>query len=167
MAINVEIGGTEADSYGSVSEYHLYILNHYNVDISTGVLADDEANLRKATQNLDSNYVWRGSITNQNQFLEFPRNFLDLIRGRIVANDIIPQDIKNALFEIAYALKQGVDISPVIQGGVIRKKSSKIGSLSTTKEYDQINSKPTISIIRTMISPYYTGAVGNNRPLSR
>lgn len=168
MALNTEIGGALADSYGEISEYHLYVLNHYGKDISTGEVVDDEANLRKATQNLDSNYSWKGSITASSQFLEFPRNFPDLIRGRIIANDVIPQDIKNAVFEIAYALKNGVDISPVIQGGLIKKKSSKVGSLSTTKEYDRVYASPTISIITTMISPYYTGSVNNStRPLSR
>lgn len=142
------------DSYISVEEYHEYILNIYGLNISNGVQVSDEANLRRASKYLDSGWEWRGTPTDSDQALEFPRNIIELVKNRVVDSALVPDDIRNACAEVAYVLKLKIDLQPALTTS-IKSESITAGEVKSQFSYDDTEMIPRITAIENMISPWH------------
>jgi len=96
------VGGATANSYASVSDY-----NQYRENQGLATLADDPAKvaLIRATAWIDANYrdKWTSqSKTDSDQALHWPQSgATDQPGGIEFADDIIPQRVKQAVFEYA------------------------------------------------------------------
>lgn len=104
MTIVVEDGTglNNSESYISVSDCDSYHLNRGNSSWSNLTTEQKEQNLRKATQYIDSTYLFYGVIYKTTQSLSFPREDIEDNEGRKLDNSI-PQKIKDATCELALA----------------------------------------------------------------
>lgn len=110
MAIDATEGGVSANSYGTEAEADSYFQGRLNA--TNYVNADSkiqEKALRTATTFLDSRVDWIGDIKDQvtPQALAWPRVYdstLDTPEDILVLGAVIPQDLKNAQFEMALYL---------------------------------------------------------------
>lgn len=87
-------------SYVTNSEADTYFESRYNSDLWNTITEDIKTKLiATATRYLEA-LNWAGCKNDENQVLEFPRG----------ADTTVPQDIKDACCEIAYALLDGRDV---------------------------------------------------------
>lgn len=160
MALLSTVGTSDAESYVSVADYHSYILKTYGEDITDGVLAKDEANLRRAASLLDASWSWKGRPTKETQAREFPRDISEAINHRTVPNDTIPTAIKDAQCELAYAIKGGLDVTPKIEGGTVRSESVGAGPAKVSTTFDEVYAMPKVTVVETLIAAYHDGPAG-------
>lgn len=114
-------GYEDSTSYASVEYADEYISFWYDAEEwDTLTNEEKEKKLMIATSFLDSAVRWQSSIRNIEQALQFPRqDFFDL-DGRIVRSNIVPQAVKDATVQLAYASM----ISPLSTKGYSIKQES-------------------------------------------
>jgi hypothetical protein len=114
MAIDETVGGATSNSYGTELEALNYFdgrLNSDGYNNANGFVKEQA--LRTATIFLDSRVSWIGDIKDQTtpQALAWPRVYdssLDTPEDILVLGEAIPQDVKNAQFELAlYLINNG------------------------------------------------------------
>lgn len=175
----VEVKGTSSVSYVMLAEYRAYLKDNLGVTSLQNVAAGEDAeddkdkfHLRRAARMLDAGWHWKGIRTggaDSDQQMEFPRQieFDEFPDGEVdadvnvitrnVDNDVIPRDIKAAQCELAYAIRTGVDITPVQTGGVIKKQDLQAGSIRTSTEYGETFVVPFVSAVETLVSKWHRG----------
>jgi hypothetical protein len=131
MAIDASVGGSAANSYGTEAEAITYFEGRLNPEGYTGAVTDTQQRaLRTAVVYLDSRIEWIGDIKDQvtPQALAWPRVYdstLTTPEDILVLGQAIPQDLKNAQFEMALYLINTGEPSEVND-----LDSIKVGSLS-------------------------------------
>ena len=138
MAFIVETGAivANANAYIDVAFLEVYFADRNVTLIETE--GQKEAAIVVATQYVDLNNRWGGSIVSNAQTLAFPRKNLYDAEGREIASGAIPVQLKNAIAE--YARRQLVaDIQPDVdtQTGAIIRKKDKIGDLESEVQYQE------------------------------
>ncbi len=111
MAIIVETGAIvpNSNSYVTVAELDAFAALR-GVTLPT-VEADKEVLLIQGTDYTEGFWdQYQGSIVDQVQSLQFPRNFV-YINGFLFASDAIPQDLKNAQMQAAIE-SNSTDLTP-------------------------------------------------------
>lgn len=163
MALTTTIGGASSDSYITRAEYLAYWLA-LGVDLSGGVEADQDANLRRAAQMLDRRFVFAGIKQYQTQARDWPRLTEILVDGWPVDPDTIPQDIKDAQAEVAYQIQLGYDPFPRLTEAAIKSVSVKAGPVGKTTEYvGGGRETDRIVAIEGMLRPYIMAASGGSQ----
>lgn len=112
MALIVEDGSmvTGAESYASVAYANGYFIGIGNETWSDLDLSAKEQALRLATQYIQNEYfsVWQGVKRQHTQALDWPRENVYIAgTDSLVANSIIPNEIKNACCLLAYKASVG------------------------------------------------------------
>lgn len=114
------------------------------IDISASYTdAQIEAAMIVVTQYMERNYTIKGSIVTTSapyQSLMFPRENLTDNEGRVIANNIVPEQAKSAHSEYTYiqltnSTSGGVQPSPAREG-VIKRQMDKLDALETEVEYE-------------------------------
>ncbi|MDH3579972.1 MAG: hypothetical protein OEM91_05020 [Hyphomicrobiales bacterium] len=158
MALDTTVGGTDADSYGSLVEFKAYaddigfVWGGSPPAYSDGEL---EIGLRKGAQYLDRGYRgrWKGFRTDRDQALAWPRtgdadnapsNYLTASYtvgiidedGYEIATNVIPDRLKEAQFEATIINLPGTDLLPVLdRGGSVELERVKAGPVETETKY--------------------------------
>lgn len=138
VVIDATIGGTDSNSYVTLSESEIYF-NNRPFPTNWLSLSDDIKSqyLIYSTTMLDNMLVPYGTIASDTQTLNFPREDIHDCNNRLIANDVIPNDIKIAQMEQAIYLYSSGDITS--KPSLLTKgfKSAKVGDLSIT--VDKLN----------------------------
>lgn len=134
MALDATIGGTTADTYVTLAEFHAYatamgwsIGGHGHDDLH-------EAQLRRAAVAIDATYSFVGRSQYQYQARSWPRVDIGLVDGWPVNPDTIPQAVKDAQCELAWLIHEGFDPLANLPGVVARTRA-KAGPVETETEY--------------------------------
>tara|TARA_R110002096_G_scaffold104099_1_gene229112 strand:- start:1546 stop:2067 length:522 start_codon:yes stop_codon:yes gene_type:complete len=137
MALIVEDGSVvpNANGYISVAELDAYWLCR-NVTL-TQTDPEKEAAIIIATQYVDLNNKWKGSICMSDQSLDWPRTGVMDDEGRIIPSFTIPDQLKNAVAE--YTQRQlSADLQPdVTDAGTLKKVKKKVDVIETETEYQE------------------------------
>lgn len=156
MALDTTIGGTAADSYGTLAAYEAY------ADamgwVLTGSDEKQEANLRRAAVYLDRKYSFIGMQQYQYQSRAWPRLVSDLVNDWPIQPDTIPQDIAYAQFEMAYILQSGLDPFATIESSAT-SESITVGPITIAGD-TLPTGVPRIVAVEGLISGYILGGVG-------
>ena len=118
--INATVGHANANSYVDVAYANEFFVNSVNNGSWPTVLADKEAALIEATRIIDSQFDWNGLIVVGDQSLRWPRTLAYDMDGRLIASDVIPKILKDAVCNFAYYL---------IQSGGLNQSASDLKSL--------------------------------------
>lgn len=157
MALDTTIGGTSADSYGTLAEYQAYGTS-MGWTLS-GDDAADEVNLRRAAVVIDRQYSFRGYQQYETQARDWPRLDVGYVDGWYVDADTIPTDVKNAQFELAYLIQGGLDPFATINGAV-KMTRAKAGPVETETEYAGSLGVPRIVAVEGLLGPYLSAGRG-------
>lgn len=113
MALDATSGGSSANSYATNAEADAYFADRLHASAWTGASeADQDAALIMATRAVDS-LCFKGTAAAATQALQFPRTGLKLPTGYGTSSTVIPQLIKDAVFEYALILlNAAADITP-------------------------------------------------------
>lgn len=91
------------DTYGTVSEATTYFAARPWASSWVGVSSDlKEAAMRFAAIQLDEMFIWRGTISDDDQLMSWGRDNVIDDEGRVVPDGDIPLKIKYAQFELAF-----------------------------------------------------------------
>lgn len=157
MTLTTTESGASSDSYVELADYEAYILNNFNVDISSDATAEKEADLRRATQVIDRKYTFKGYPTEDDQALQFPRVTDVLVDGREVSNTTVPQRVKDAQCEIAYLIKGGLDPFATVEHGAVKRKRVKAGPAEAETEYQGSRQTPRMVAAEGLLKPFIAG----------
>lgn len=107
MAIDATVGGASANSYVTIAEADAYFEARANSSLWSPLTdAEKEPYLVTAARRNDTE-AYRGAKTEQAQALQFPRTNIIDEDGRSVDDDVIPDRVKRAQMEAAYAILEG------------------------------------------------------------
>jgi len=165
MALDTTVGGAGADSYGTLAEYEAYIVA--NIDASFDGHGHDsthELHLRRAAQYLDRQFRFVGYQQYETQSRAWPRLTDHYVDGWSIDSDTIPQAIKEAQFEAAYAFEtDGIDVFASVTAGTVKRTRSKAGPVETETEYQVGRSTPRIVAIEGLLRDYIVGSIGGSQ----
>jgi len=153
MAIDYSVGTTTANSYVSVQEADAYFLQRAN-SAKWEPVEDKEAALITASRLLDWQLKFDGEKVSATQSMQFPRTEVWMSDGLEYPSDIIPSEIKYAVFELAY-LSIGVDrTADNALAGIDQVKAGPLFIKSTPAGYGSTKSEIIPQFIKTMISDF-------------
>lgn len=158
MALIVEDGSglSTAESYASVAEFDTYLTETSKTTSAT--TAQKEAALRIATRYLDGLYQWRGQIKVSTQALGWPRLVYYDSDGRQVTSIAVPEIIKDAACEAAFAHLTNALNPTVTSGSTVTRE--KVGSLEV--EYASWASPvPKLPYITSLLRPLILAGAGS------
>jgi len=168
ITFNTTVGDPAANSYATVDEADEYLTQgrlHVTASWTEMTGQQKEAALIWAAREVDL-YEFVGSILTTDQALQWPRLNAYTHDGRLVAQDAIPQAVKNAQAELAYFLAQA-DPSGIPAGEAFEKV--KVGPIEVTMR-DQAGSGEVLEQappdVRAMLKRYLK-AQGIRIPLMR
>ena len=105
MALDATLGGASANSYVTVAEADAYFATSFGRTAwGSASAANKEIVLIESTRLLDLLVSWKGYVKSDTQALQWPRTYVPNIDGRYISDSIVPKDVKNAVFELAYSL---------------------------------------------------------------
>jgi hypothetical protein len=144
-----------ANSFVTDDEYKAYAkLKGYSIPATQ---PDREANLANAYDYLNFTYEQQlqGSrVTPQTQTGIMPRNYI-YAYGALVANDSIPQDIKNAQMLASFSINDGVDTNAVKDSANLA--GFNVGNGAYSETYQSGSSTPTLAqmpAVSRVLKPY-------------
>ena len=126
MTIDSTIGGENANSYVTESEADDYFENR----LHSGLWADFEQKeqaLITATKLLERYVCWNCVRKNLTQSLTFPAYNAYDNQGRLISNSVIPVQVKEATFELAYSI---LEEDRTLENDLAGISNIKVGSLS-------------------------------------
>jgi hypothetical protein len=132
MALIIEDGSgvPNAESYQTVAQCEAFAIKFFGASL-TGSATNKEAALRRASKFMDS-LPWKGTRTNgRDQGLAWPRAGVTDAEGNEIADDEIPQEVKDALHIFARAeFIEPNSLSPIVvrNEGIKRER---VGPLET------------------------------------
>jgi hypothetical protein len=156
MALDTTIGGTAADSYGTLAAYEAYALGMGWTLAATDAL--NEVNLRKAAVYLDRKYTFKGLKQYQFQARDWPRLVRALAEDWPIDPDTIPIDIIYAQFEVAYILQGGLEPFATLETSST-SESITVGPI-TIAGNTLPTSTPRIVAIEGLLRDYIKGGAG-------
>lgn len=120
MAIINTIGSPDANCYPSFDEADVYFENRMHSEAWFKV-QDQGPFLISASAMLDWSFTWKGRKSDTAQSRQWPRIGAMRPNGEVIDKNIIPQEIKIAVFELAFA--------NLASDGTLRDPLSGIGQL--------------------------------------
>ncbi len=138
MALIIEDGTivANANSFITVAEWETYLALYGKA--ATGTETDKETALIKAQRAISTRYNFDGTLVEQTQSTCLPRNWSKPIKGFTIANNVVPQDFKDAQAELAFDIQEGADpFANATEGalGPKTKQRDKAGPVETESEY--------------------------------
>lgn len=105
LTLDATVGGSSSNAYLTAAEGDAYHERRLHATVWTAATdATKEAALVWATQLLDDGIKWVGVVTDLEQALAWPRSGIVDREGRLVDNDAIPSQVKDATAELARLL---------------------------------------------------------------
>jgi hypothetical protein len=160
MTLDATISGTEADTYAELDEYTAYAAAFGWTLAATD--AANEVNLRRAAVAIDAGYEFFGVRQYQFQTRQWPRLDVGIINGWPVNPDTIPQAIKDAQMEMAFAIQGGTDPLAIYEGAISRKRE-KLDVLEEETEYLGGKARPRFTAVDRILRDYITNGTGQTR----
>lgn len=158
MALNATIGGSTSNSYVTEAEASNYFADSLQGDSWTGLTAK-EAALVSSTRYLDM-LDWEGQKTDESQSLELPREYMYDINSELVGNDVIPEKVKQAVYELALYMGSNPDSFSTAD----TTTKIKVDVIEIEQEVIEFGSYSSLPLrVRNLISPYMASpAVSGN-----
>ena len=114
MAIDATVGGSDANSYVTADDAETYFSTRFDSGSWQSATDGEKSGSLLSATNLLEQREWNGTAVTSTQALHWPRNGIPKRVGfTFESNTAIPQRIKNAQMELAFALvEQTIDLSP-------------------------------------------------------
>ena len=159
MALDATIGGTSADTYGTLAEADAYFADR-QADAWGASDTVKEMALRKAATYLDNvgRGKWKGIRVSRDQAMAWPRSYAIDSDGYSYEADTIPVVLKYAQFEAAKIIAGGTELETTIERSV---KSEQVGPLAVTY-MDGAALQAQYPQVANWLSDLVNGGFGNN-----
>lgn len=159
MTIDATVGGTAANSFATLAEYSAYAaLRGWTLEATDAL---NEINLLRSMDYLVREYTSTGHKATAAQALPYPRITDVYIDGYYVPSDIIPQQWKEAQFEMAYLIQGGSNPFETVEVGAVKSTKVKAGPVESSTEYSSARETPRYVAIEGLIAPFVAGGSGS------
>jgi len=151
-------GKSNANSYVSVTNADTYHTEHgAPATWSAATTAQKQGALMVATTWLDSEFVWRGLIANDDQALGWPRSECYDAEGREIDDNIVPQKVKDATAYLGLQHLASALDATFARGGDVKRERVDVVEV----EYmDRARATTWIPYARRILTGLFTGAPG-------
>ena len=154
MALIATLGAVDANSYVTSAEADAYFEDRMHSSAWDAV-SDSDPLLISASRMLDWYVKWKGSKSTTTQSMQYPRTGVIRPDGTEIDDDVLPPEIKIAVFELAFS-NIGADRTAEDPLAGIGKLSA--GSLmiqAGSEKPNQTNSKPVPDHVFAIVSDLY------------
>lgn len=161
MAITVGV-----DGYHSAAELVAYALEVGYTDLEALGATAIESLIKRATRELDQNYVYKGEIASEAQLLAWPRSGVEDREGRTIASDAYPPGLLIASYEMCEILRASGNPNSAITTGNV----SKVKAGSVEVQFTGSNQASTAQKLRPVtlaLAGLYSRAPGRRLPRNR
>ena len=137
FVIETGAGISDATSYVTIDEVKQY---WFNKGYNYGTLTDDDFKriLNSSTSYIDDSYRkgFPGYRQYDDQFLEWPRSNAYYIDRYNIGENTIPIEVKRAVYETAFLLFSGVDLTAIIdKAGIVTDSFVKVDVIEEKNSY--------------------------------
>ena len=161
MALIVEDGSgmSTAVAYVSVSYADSYHRARGNTAWGNLAFSTKEALILKATEFLDSEYIFMGMKTVTTQALSWPRSDVFDEEVNLLPSDSLPVALQRATAELALSLASNSDngAQPVVVEGSIQRRRERIGVIESETEGTVDTSTRFYPRVHQLIAPFIIG----------
>lgn len=158
-------GLSTANALISVAEADQITENYGNsTDWSDATDPQKENAIRQATRYLNLHYIWSGRKIFKTQGCQFPRYELYDEDDNSVANNVIPDRVKEACAYLALQVIEGdVLLEDFERESAVKKTVDKIGPLTEMREYVGSESpEKTYQVVDALVLPFIIGGHGTD-----
>lgn len=138
MALDATVGGASSNSYVTLFEADEYFFDRAHAGDWDNV-DDQESLLVTASLTLDWYVTWKGTRAVETQSMQWPRSDVYDDRGELYAEDVIPQKVKTAVFELALS---STEADRTADGDLAGLSKVKAGSLEIVTDDGVYNTLP-------------------------
>ena len=157
MALDATVGGAAANSYVTVAEGTAYYATHlYAAVWATLTTEQKEAALISATRVLDANQCFTGVPASETQALQWPRAGMFNRNGVAIPENVIPTELKYAVFELALnlATRNTTVLTDIQAQGLIKLKAGPVElgwATASNAEFTAIGPNVTAFLVPTWL----------------
>lgn len=155
MALNATIGSDSANSYVTLSEATAYFEDRAHAS-DWESFEDQEKILITASRMLDWYTNWKGTKSSVSQSMDWPRSGAIRTDGTEVDDDIIPQEVKIATYELALSSLSG---DRTVDNELTGIKKVQVSSLSIEANVDSTGKPAIPSKVRMILSDLISSGI--------
>lgn len=154
MALNATLGASDANSYVTLSEATAYFENRMHASDWEDV-NDQSKLLISSSQMLDWYINWKGNKATVAQSMQWPREGAIRPDGTVIENDVLPAEVKTAVYELAFTSIEAdpTTVDPLAGIGQLRAGSLMIKA--GAEKPNQTNAKVVPDHIYRILSDLY------------
>jgi hypothetical protein len=152
MALDATVGTTTANSYVTVNEADAYFSDRSNATAWSG--STQKAGLLiTSSRLLDWMLQFKGTKTSELQSMQFPRTGVELPSGYAVPDNIIPTEVKMAVFELALISADSDRVADNPLAGLEQVTAGPL-TIKTAPQSDNPKNPVIPDFIRSLLSGY-------------
>jgi len=159
MALNDTLGAVDANSYVNLAEADAYFEDRMHSSAWDAV-TDQEPMLISASQMLDWYIRWKGVKATSEQSMLWPRSGAIRPDGTEIADDVLPPEVKTAVYELALASIDADRTSDDPLAGIGQLQAGSLMIKAGAEKPNQTNAKPIPDHVRSILSDLYTNSGG-------
>ena len=151
-ALTVETGtqSTTANSYITQADYNTYINDRHIARAASAPTTNDQISYIHQAMSYFEALPFRGNKASEEQALQFPRHDLT-IDGYGIDSDEIPDEVKTALYELAYAYEQGYGLDAPIERSALKEKIGEIEVEYKSSSADRVLTPAATRALRKLV----------------
>lgn len=155
MALIATVGSSDANSYVTVAEATAYFDDRVHAD-AWGTFENQEGALITASQMLDWYVKWKGYRSSTTQSMLWPRTGVVRKDGTGVAVDIIPQELKVAVYELALSSLEDDRTLDSSMAGIEQVKAGSLMVKASAGGYDSTKADTIPEKVWMILSDLYS-----------
>ena len=155
MALNADVGASEANSYVTEEEADAYFEDRSHAD-AWEEFENKEAALVTASRMLDWYVSWKGYRSSDVQSMLWPRMSVLRRDGSEVASDTIPAEVKTAVYELALSSLEDDRTSDDPLAGIEQVKLSSLMIKADSGDYDSTSAAAIPEKVWKILSDLYS-----------
>lgn len=156
MALDASVGSLTANSYVTEEEADAYFLERSNATAWSTSTQKEEL-LITHSRLLDWMLQFKGAKVSELQSMQFPRTGVELPSGYSVPSDIIPTEVKTAVFELALMALETDRVADNPLAGLAEVKAGPL-TVRTANQSDNPKNPIIPDYIRSLLSGYTASA---------
>jgi len=157
MALNATLGASDANSYVTQAEADAYFADRMHSSAWTA-LTDDavkEGLLITSSQMLDWHVKWKGVRATTTQFMLWPRKEVIRPDGTEIDIDVLPPEVKTAVFEQALSNIEADRMDDDPLAGIGQLQAGSLMIKAGAEKPNQTNAKPVPSHVFQILKDLY------------
>ncbi len=158
MALNATLGAEDANSYVTLAEADAYFEDRMHS--SAWDSADQDPLLISASQMLDWYMNWKGNKATSIQFMKWPRTGAIRPDGTVVDDDVIPNEVKIATYELALVSIDADRMEDDPLAGIGQLRAGSLMIKAGAEKPNQTNAKAVPNQIYRILSDLYNQGSG-------